>query len=85
MNPNYFHQTYYEALDFKINAFQNVFFENLLIKVANSEYFSKEHTLVTEFYDRRSVPVRLKLHLKIFEEDCTKLPKADLQSMQAHL
>ena len=67
MNPSYFHQTYYEALDFIINATQNVTLDILLINVANSEYFSKEHKLVTEFYDRYIVPARLKRHLNIFK------------------
>ena len=48
----------------------------------NNKDFSK---LVTEFFDLDFVPECLKFHLKYFTDDCAKLPRADLQSILAHL
>ena len=81
-------QIYYEALDFVISAIQKRFekpdyqiyvsFENLLLKAANKEEFSEAQKVVTEFYDTDFDAQRLKVHLEIFGEDCTKLITKDL-------
>ena len=43
--------------------------------------FSKQHTLVTEFYDTNIVLACLKFHLKTYRDDYAKLPKRDLLLM----
>ena len=87
MNPNYFRWIYHEALDLVISTIQKRFeqsnhqlhvaLQNLLIKTVNNEDFSYKHTLVS--CDKDIVPACLKLQLKIFTEDCSKLSEADLQ------
>ena len=48
----------------------------------NNKDFSK---LVTEFFDLGFVPECSKFHLKYSTDDCAKLPRADSQSILAHL
>ena len=55
--------------------------ENLLLKAANKEDFSEDQKLVTAFYDTDFDARRLKVHLEIFGEDCTKLNTKDLRSI----
>ena len=57
----------------------------MLLKAANKEDFSEEQKVVTEFYDTDFDAQSLKVHLKIFGEDCTKLITKDLGSIIEHL
>ena len=92
---SHYRQIYYEALDFVISAIQKRFekpdyqiyvsLENLLLKAANKEDFSEEQKVVTEFYDTDFDAQSLKVHLKIFGKDCTKLITKDLGSIIEHL
>ena len=79
---SHYRQIYYETLDFVTSAIQKRFekpdyqiyvnLENLLLKAANKEDFSEEQKLVTAFYDTDFDTQRLKVHVEILGEDCTK-------------
>ena len=54
------------------------------LKAANKEDFSEEQKVVTEFYDTDFDAQPLKVHLKKFGEDGTKLITNDLRSIIEH-